>query len=392
MPHSRFAGCETRRETRCPETIGILWAATSLLFCATTSFAQGTPPVLLRVPDQQEPPGGLLAMKVMLTEPSPIIRGMMALAFNPTPLGSIQDVALFSPTGHVSGTAVIDGGLINIAFNAPDGTLGTGGRDITLAAIAIPVRDDANPGDQSPLNLDPNASWWIDPFGDPYAQEIRQGLLTVGGTLSITDVVPGSAFAPAGSTIAVLGMGFQPGARVQIEGVDVGPTRFVSPSRLEVTLAADALMHGKRIRVRNPDLTMATYNSFLRSTPLGESSRLLLARTVPIFSLATFSEAYFNPFANPEHFSALAFRNPESQSADISLDAYSAEGNPIASTTLTLPGAQRISREVAELFPDAVFPTGSYVRATSTIPVQMLGLLGDDAAGTVLAVDPNPTP
>jgi hypothetical protein len=392
MPHSGFARCETRRATRCLETIGILHAATSLLFYATTSFAQGTPPVLLRVPNQQEPPGGLLAMKVMLTEPSPIIRGMMALAFNPTPLGSIQDVALFSPTGNVTGTAVIDGGLINIAFNAPDRTLGTGGRDITLAAIAIPVRDDANPGDQSPLNLDPNASWWMDPFGDPYTQEVRQGLLTVGGTLSITDVVPGSAFAPAGSTIAVLGMGFQPGARVQIEGVDVGPTGFVSPGRLEVTLAADALMHGKRIRVRNPDQTMATYDSFLRSTPLGESSRLLLARTVPIFSLATFSEAYFNPFANPEHFSGLAFRNPESQSADISLDAYSAEGNPIASTTFTLPGAQRISREVAELFPDAVFPTGSYVRATSSIPVQMLGLLGDDAAGTVLPVDPSPTP
>jgi hypothetical protein len=393
MPHSRFAQCETRRKTRCLERIGMLRAAIlSLLFYATASVAQGTPPVLLRVPDQQEPPGGLLALKIALTEPLPIIRGMMALAFDPAPLGSIQDVALFSPTGNVSGTAVIDGGQINIVFNAPDGTLGTGGRDVTLAAIAIPVREDANPGDQSSLTLDPNASWWMNPFGETYAQEIRQGLLTVGGTLSITDVVPGSASAPAGSTIAVLGMGFQTDARVQIEGVDVGPTLFVSPTRLEVTLAGDALMHGKRIRVRNPDRTMATYDSFLRSSPVGESSRLLLARTVPIFSLATLSEAYFHLSANPEHFSALAFRNPESQTADISLDAYSAEGEPIASTTFALPGAQRISREVSELFPDAVFPSGSYVRATSTIPVQMLGLLGDDAAGTVLPVDPNPTP
>ncbi len=392
MPHSRFARCETRRTMRYVERIGMVRAAISLLFYATASFAQGTPPVLLRVPDQQVPPGGLLAMKVMLTEPLPIIRANMALAFGPSPLGSIQDVALFSPTGNVSGTAVIDGGGINIVFNAPDGTLGTGARDVTIAAIAIPVRDDANPGDQSPLTLDPNASSWVNPFGELYGQEVQQGLLTVGGTLSITDVVPGSAFAPAGSTIAVLGMGFQPGARVQIEGVDVGPTSFVSPTRLEVTLAGDALMHGKRIRVRNVDRTMATYDSFLRSTPLGESSRLLLARTIPIFSLVTFSEAYLNPFANPEHFSALAFRNPESQSADISLDAYSAQGEPIASTTLTLPGAQRISREVSELFPDAVFPSGSYVRAISTIPVQMLGLLGDDAAGTVLPVDPNPAP
>src|SRR6266849_5087352 len=392
MSHSKFAGRATRRASSCLKSMRMSRALLSLLFCASASSAQVAPPVSLRIPDEREPPGGLLEMKVALTEPEPIVTGGCTLEFGPAPLGAVQDVALFSPTGNVSATAVIDGGRIYIAFNSPDGTFGTGGRDLTIAALAIPVRDDANPGDQSPLTLDPNASWWVDPFGELYGQEVRQGLLTVGGTLSITDVVPGSAFAPAGSTIAVLGMGFQPGARVQIEGVDVGPTGFVSPTRLEVTLAGGALMHGKRIRVRNADQTMATYDSFLRTTPLGESSRLLLARTVPIFSLTTFAEAYFNPFANPEHFSALAFRNPESQSADISLDAYSAAGEPIASTTLTLPGAQRISREVSELFPDAVFPTGGYVRAVSTIPIQVLGLLGDDAAGTVLPVDPNPAP
>jgi len=331
-------------------------------------------------------------MKVALTEPEPIVTGGCALEFGPAPLGAVQDVALFSPTGNVSATAVIDGGRIFIAFNSPDGTFGTGGRDLTIAALAIPVRDDANPGDQSPLTLDPDASWWLNPMGDPYAQEVRQGLLTVGGSLSITDIVPGSAFVPANSTIAVLGMGFQPGARlrVQIEGVEVRSTRFVSPTRLEVTVGQDALMHGKRIRLTNgdPDRTMATYDSFMRSIPLGESSNTLLARTVPIFSLASFSEAYFNPFAGPGHFSALAFKNPGSESADISLEGYSAEGELIASTTFTLPEARRISREVSELLPDVVFAEGSYLRAISTVPVQMLGLLGDDAAGTVLPVDP----
>jgi hypothetical protein len=149
-------------------------------------------------------------------------------------------------------------------------------------------------------------------------------------------------------------------------------------------------MHGKRIRLRNGDQTMATYDSFMRSIPLGESSNPLLARTVPIFSLATFTEAYFNPFALPGHFSALAFQNPGSESANISLEGYSAEGEPIASTTVDLPEGMRISREVSELFTDVIFPAGSYVRATSTIPVQMLGLLGDDAAGTVLPVEPDP--
>src|SRR5260370_15044299 len=147
MPHSRFARCETRRGIRSFNRVATLRAAISLLFCATTSFAQSTPPVLLRVPDEQEPPGGLLAMKVMLTEPLPIIRATMALAFDPGPLGSIQDIALFSPTGNVSGTAVIDGGRINIVFNAPDSTRGTGDRAITIAAIRTPARDCDRPGD-----------------------------------------------------------------------------------------------------------------------------------------------------------------------------------------------------------------------------------------------------
>src|SRR5215472_594232 len=374
--------------TRCLENMRRLVGVCCFLLCAIPAWAQ--PVVSLRIPDETEPPGGLLEMKVQLTEPEPILTGGIALEFEPAPLGSLEDAALFSPAGDVTGAAVVVGGSrVYIAFNSPDGSFGTGGRDLAIAALAIPVRSDVEVGSQARLSLDPDASWWINPQGDSYGQEVRQGLLTVRGSLSINDVTPGSAPVPAGASIAVLGTGFQRGARVQIEGVVVSPTHFVSSTRLEVNVAQDTQMHGKRIRVTNADRTLATYYSFLRTVSFGDSSRPLLARTVPIFALATHSEAYFSAFANPGRFSAVAFKTPGDEPADISLEAYSAEGELVGSATFTLPQGRRIAREASELFPEVTLGPGSRLRAVSSIPVQMLGLLGDDAAGTVLPVDPD---
>jgi len=377
--------------TRCLENMRRLVGVCCFLLCAISAWAQ--PVVSLRIPDETEPPGGLLEMKVQLTEPEPILTGGIALEFEPAPLGSLEDAALFSPAGDVTGAAVVVGGSrVYIAFNSPDGSFGTGGRDQAIAALAIPVRSDAAVGSQARLTLDPNASWWINPQGDFYVQEVRQGLLTVGGRLSINNVVPGSALVPAGASIAVLGTGFQPGARVQIEGVAVSSTRFVSPTRLEARLGQDTQMHGKRIRVRNANGTEVTYYSFQRTVSFGDSSRPLLARTVPIFALATYFEAYFSAFADPGRFSAVAFKTAGDEPADISLEAYSAEGELLGSTTLTLPQGRRIAREASELFPEVTFGPGSRLRAVSSIAVQMLGLLGDDAAGTVVPVDPDVVP
>ncbi len=389
MQDKTVAPLATLARTKCHQGMQVVRGLFCLLLWAGSASAQPGPGISLTILNERQPPGGMLEMKVVLTEPEPIIIGGIALEFEPGPLGSVEGAALFSPSGDVSGAALINGNLIYISFNAPQGSFGTV-RDLPIAAVAIPVRADARLGDQSRLTIDPNASWWVDPFGDPYAQEVRPGLLTVGGNLSITDVVPGSAVVPANSLVTVMGMGFQPGARIQIEGADVVSTRFVSSTRLEGIVAQDTQMHGKRVRVRNPDQTIATYYSFFRSVPQGESSRRLLAQTVPIFALAVFSEAYFNPIAGTGQFAALAFQTPGAESADIAIEAYSAAGDFIGSTNFTLPQGMRISREVSEFLPDVTFSAGSYLRAVSTIPVQMLGLVGDEGAGTVVPVDPSP--
>ncbi len=387
MSDSNFRVLATRVQTRCPENMTPLRACMGLLFCAGAASAQ----VSLRVPNETEPPGGMLEMKVALTEPQPIVTGGIALQFDPGPLGPVQDVALFSPGADVTGAAVVAGNRIYIAFNSPDGSFGTGGRDLVIAAVAIPVRADAAPGDQSNLVIDAEASWWADPGGQPYAQDAQPGLLTVGGNLSVSEVVPGSAVLPAGSTFRVRGMGFQPGVRLQLEGVDIA-SRFVSANEIEGTVLQETRMHGQRVRIRNPDRTTTTYASFMRSVPMGESSRPLLAQTVPVFSQATFIEAYFNPNTGADLFEGLAFQTPGADSAEIAIEAYSAVGELLGSTSFSLPAGTRISREVSEFLPDVTLGAGSYLRAVSQAPVQMLGLIGDEAAGTVLPLDPSPAP
>jgi hypothetical protein len=186
-------------------------------------------------------------------------------------------------------------------------------------------------------------------------------------------------------------MGFQPGVRLQLEGADVA-TRFVSSSEIEGTVRQETRMHGQRVRLRNPDRTTTTYSSFMRSVPLGESSRPLLAQTVPVFSQATFVEAYFNPNTGADLFEALAFQTPGSDSADIAIEGYSADGELLASTNVSLPAGMRISRGVSEFLPGVTFAAGSYLRVFSQTPVQMLGLIGDETAGTVLPLDPSPAP
>src|SRR5216683_986160 len=199
MSDSNLSVLATRVRARCLGGMSSARACICLLFCAGAASAQ----VSLRVPNETEPPGGMLEMKVALTEPQPITTGGIALHFDSGPLGSVQDVALFSPGADVTGTAVVAGNRIYIAFNSPDGSFGTGRRDLVIAAVVIPVRVDAAPGDQSNLVIDAEASWWADPGGQPYAQEAQPGLLTVGGNLSVSEVVPGSAVLPVGSTFTV---------------------------------------------------------------------------------------------------------------------------------------------------------------------------------------------
>src|SRR5689334_5982708 len=76
-------------------------AMQSLVVCTAEGQFMG---VSLDAPDQTVPPGGLLQMQVFVTEPNPILKGSQRAGFSSkaaiaSPLGSVRDVAMFSPNG-----------------------------------------------------------------------------------------------------------------------------------------------------------------------------------------------------------------------------------------------------------------------------------------------------
>lgn len=343
-------------------------------------------PITIRVSSETAPPGGMAQMKVLMTSPKPITSGGMYMDMSAVSFDSIDGIALFSDTGDVSGAAVVDGGKVNVRFTSPNGTFGANA-GYPLMTVALRLSAGVQNGQIFPVSLNPSASFWQDLLGSPVPVELPPGSITVGGSVSITNVIPGAGPIPAGGTFRVLGMGFSQGTKVQLNGLNASSIRYVSPNELLVTVKEAGVLDGVKIQVQNPDKSSDSYYSYLRGVPVGTSTRALLAKTVPAFSSNTMWEAVvpptISPLVNADYFTAVAVQNPNAAAATVTIETRSADGTVTGSTVLALPAGGRISREVAELS-GSVLPTGSYLHLASTIPVQMMGLLGNDRTGVVL--------
>ncbi|HMC33826.1 MAG TPA: hypothetical protein VKH65_05450, partial [Myxococcales bacterium] len=86
-------------------------------------------------------------------------------------------------------------------------------------------------------------------------------------------------------------------------------------------------------------------------------------------------------------FFGLALQNPEPADSIVSVDLLDA-GSVVASASLALPARTKVSREVSELFPGVIPSAGSVFALTATVPVQMLGLSGNESDSSVTPVLP----
>jgi hypothetical protein len=360
-----------------------------LLFCVfdcLTAIAQ-TVPTTIRVTSETVPAGGMAQMKVLLTSPMPITSGNMAVDMSGVSFDSIDGIALFSGTGDVGGAAVVNGGLVNVQFTSPNGTFGTG-TDYPLLTVALTVSKNTFAGQKFPVNLDPTASIWRDLLGSSIPFEFQQGSITVGGSVSITNVVPGGGTLPAGGRFSIFGLGFSPLTKVSVRGLAASSIQYVSPTEFRLTVKDGGILDGTLIQVENPDKSLDTYYSYMRGVSAGQSAQPLLSRTVPVFSINTAFEAVLSPTISSDYFTAIALQNPSPVSTDITIESRSAAGAVTASMNLTLPSGYRITREVSELF-GATLPTGGYLHVLSKQAIQMLGLLGNERTGVVLSLSVN---
>jgi hypothetical protein len=377
-----------------------LLCALILMVFATTSLAAaagefGAPfvGVGLSVNSPTVPPGGLLQMQVSVTEPKPILKGNQRATFStmaaPLPLGPVRDASLYSPAGDVSGVAVNGAGSTQVFFSSPLTSFGTD-IDSPVLTIAIPIRPKATIGQTVPLVLDPSISSWIDPNGQPYPVELSPGLLTIGGTLSVSDVAPAWGVIPAGTAITVSGMGFLPTSKVDVNNAIVATTSYISANQIQITLTQDFAIEGVRVRVTNPT-EKVSYYPYARSRAIGRSTHALVAGSYPLFSHSTWTSGYIAPVAAGTTFTAIAIQNLNSITANVTLQLLSSSGGLLGKKNIRMAANTRFVRDLNELFPGLV-TTGTSLHASSDQPVQLLGMLGDDALGTMQPVEASPTP
>ena len=382
-------------------------AALTVLALTATGAKAADPPfvgVSLSVDSPTIPAGGVLQMQVFVTEPNPILKGKQrasfssakAAAFSPfaTPaavLGNIRDAALYSPGGDVSGVAVGKTGSTQIYFSSSLTLFGTS-IDTPVMTIALPVSKTAAAGQTVDLTLDPTNSLWFDPNSQLYPVELKSGVMTVGGTLSISDVSPGAGTIQPGTLISIRGTGFDPNAKVDINEAAIATSTYVSSTLMQVTLSVPLNIRGKRTRVTNDNNERAEYYPYQRTSAIGTSTHALIASSIPLFAETTWTTGYFRPTVQGTIFSGLAMQNLNSKKANVTLKVYSKKGVLLGTQSQILGVNKTQARDLTELFPGVTITTGMKVKVTSDRPIQMMGLLGDDAASTLLPIDPSPTP
>ena len=325
------------------------------------------------------PPGGIAQMKVLVTEPSPISSGGPRI---PVPSGTTTvGIQLFNPSGDVNGVALVSPSLISVASITSSGPQGS---DYPIMIVSLQVPSNISIGNNLPFSLDPLSTWTLGLLGTATMKPILPATITVGGSISITNVVPGGGLQPTGTVIHVQGIGFQALTQVQLSSIKVSSIAVVSPQEIQFVLAEPTQMTGKKIQVANPDGSQDTYFSYMRGIPVGQSSQPLLASAMPIFSSVTHSRAVFATVdTSTSEFSGLAVQNPNLTDATVTFTLFSLTNTQLGSSTMIIPSGNRIMRDMTELS-GAIPQPGSYLVVTSNEPVQMFGFLGDNVAGTVL--------
>jgi hypothetical protein len=346
------------------------------------------PGVSLSVQNSTIPPGGLFQFQLMLTEPKPIGNGSTRPHALSAAVGPVRGIALNDRVGVTAGVAVVSNSGIQVTTTSPLASFGTDpNTDYPILTMTFPVLPNAVVGSQFPIGIDPANTFFLDPSGQPYPQEIRDGRLTIGGTLSISDIIPGGGLQSAGTHIRVIGSGFNPESQVSMEGVALarGNFSFVSPTEMDVVLPVAVQLDGVRFRVRNKGGAVVNYFSYMRTQPVGTSLNALVAECYPLFSRQTYTSALLNWNHSGTTFTALALQNPGNVAGEATVEVLSGGNQVLGSTTIPLPAVSKITRDLAELFPQGANAAVA-VRITSAQPIQVLGLLGDDATGNVVPV------
>ena len=344
-----------------------------------------TLPVELKVSDETIPPGATIQLKMLLTEPRPIMTGTGSFAMDERAFDAFYGISLNSPGGDTFGVASYGKGQFSIAYVSPLGTFGTV-VDYPILTVAARVSPSALPGARSLITLGAGS------FSNPLGQTLnfvqnRPGVLTVGGKLSIHNVLPGGGTWGPGTVLRVLGTGFIGSGTKIVTKFRTRSARVISDSEIELVLDRVATLDAQQITVSQQDrvgTTQVTYFSYLRGVNVGQSTFGVVATAIPVFPLLSTLQARVmqsGPGFNGGTLTALSLQNPNPTAVTVELTASNTFGR-IARTSVTLAYGEKITRELGEFFGQDL-PIGTVVKAEALTPLQVVPFLADRVTGVL---------
>jgi len=372
----------------------------------------------MKVLNTSVPAGGIFQFQLSNTEPKPIGHGSTRPQI---PAGPVRGVAINDPSGLAAGIAVINTSVnptdVKLQLSSPDNLLGT---DITypVVTISMPLSNSLTSGQTFPLSIDTaNSSFFSDPSTPYTTLEFAPGTLTIApaGSSYVSDVLPAGGSLADRTLIKVFGAGFNTNTRVSIEGTTIVPAdqTLVNSGEIDVKICngtvadgatacpgtgATFQLDGERVRVKDTNTNFVLeYYTYLRADDVaGSSANTQINLVHPMFSRLTYLSATIPFVTSATQFTGMSLQNTNALDSGIKIELLDASNATLASTSFILPGlsggnaGKKITRDVvADWFPSP--PSGAAkvrVTVTSGPAVQVLGMLGDTSAGTIVPVIP----
>ncbi len=312
-----------------------IYVVSLLLWCMPPASA--APAITVRVANVDAPPGGTAQLAIFLDTPRTLVSGELVLDLDPKIFGNILSADVFSATGDQAGVATIQGNHLDASFTSQTGSIGRL-PGLPIMVVSVPVLASAAPNTTATLSLQAGAAAWKDSNNVVFAVNSALGALTVQGSLSVKDVLPGGGPQPEGSVVRIEGTGFLPVTTVAIDGVLLSSTRLVNSQEIDVTLGGPADLSAKRVTIANPGGETISFFSALHANVIHRPDDATLAAVQPILPSQAYAAASAGNFEVSHD--GIAVENPGPNPVDVlfqSLSVYLGDFEIVTSNSVTLP-------------------------------------------------------
>ncbi len=215
--------------------------------------------VELRINDKMTPPGGWAVITIRQgSEPRPVGSGRGGLmdetsgaVWSPGSLFISEPLILVENSSGELTYQIDEFGPNSVlfSFESSEADIGIDNRR-PFAYIARRVNPNAVPGTQATIRFDPESTFMYNESGEPFDLRTRSGQFRVGG-LSITCMNPLTDMVLTDQEVTILGVGFDPSLRTDVEFDGVrASARAINDRTIVATAPMDFLADTVEVKVR----------------------------------------------------------------------------------------------------------------------------------------------